>query len=207
MDIGPFYIDETPVTNFQFQLFLQSAGYEPQRPEAYLRHWKQYPNGTFSYPEGWENKPVVWVSRKDAEAYARWSSKRLPSEWEWQLAAQLTNKGPDRRPYPWGEGDCDSERCPTPLTSRQPGPVDDVMQHPDVRFFPLLAVPLLFSIDGVYFFYTCCVVVLLALRRAGKVLAGHLRPGRAGVANDGRVLRCAYVRYRPQRRQSMESRK
>ena len=60
---------------------LPSAG-RPQFPAD----WK---NG--SYPAGWDNKPVTWVSLEDARAYAAWAGKRLPHEWEWQYAAQGTD--------------------------------------------------------------------------------------------------------------------
>ena len=49
-----------------------------------LKGWQ---NGT--YPAGWGNKPVTWVSLDDARAYASWSGKRLPHEWEWQYATVL----------------------------------------------------------------------------------------------------------------------
>jgi formylglycine-generating enzyme required for sulfatase activity len=88
-----FYIDRTPVTNAEFKKFVIAAGYHPKDDHNFLRSWK---DGT--YPAGWENKPVTWVSLEDARAYAEWSSKRLPHEWEWQYAAQAN----DERTYPWG---------------------------------------------------------------------------------------------------------
>ena len=81
-----FYIDRTPVTNAEFKQFLDATHYHPADDHNFLRDWK---NGTF--PAGWENKPVTWVSIEDARAYAAWAGKRLPHEWEWQYAAQSTD--------------------------------------------------------------------------------------------------------------------
>jgi hypothetical protein len=88
-----YYIDKYPVTNSQFKKFMDGSHYQPKDAESFLRDWK---NGTF--PDGWGNKPVTWISLDDARAYAQWAGKRLPSEWEWQYAAQ----GVDGRLYPWG---------------------------------------------------------------------------------------------------------
>ncbi|PYV20231.1 MAG: sulfatase-modifying factor protein, partial [Acidobacteria bacterium] len=93
MRIKPFYIDRYPVTNAEFQEFVIATHYDPRDNHNFLRDWK---NGT--YPAGWGNKPVTWVSLEDARAYAAWAGKRLPHEWEWQYAAQ----GADGRLYPWG---------------------------------------------------------------------------------------------------------
>ena len=73
--------------------FLDATHYRPADALNFLKDWK---NG--QYPQGWGNKPVTWVSQEDARAYAAWAGKRLPREWEWQLAAQ----GQDGRLYPWG---------------------------------------------------------------------------------------------------------
>ncbi len=92
MHLDSFYVDKYPVTNAEFKKFLDATRYQPKDAANFLRDWK---DGT--YPTGWENKPVTWVSQEDARAYARWAGKRLPHEWEWQYAAQ----GPDARLYPW----------------------------------------------------------------------------------------------------------
>jgi len=91
--VHAFYLDRTPVTNAEFRKFLDATHYRPEDDHNFLRAWK---NGV--YPEGWDNKPVTWVSIEDARAFAAWAGKRLPHEWEWQYAAQST----DRRMYPWG---------------------------------------------------------------------------------------------------------
>jgi formylglycine-generating enzyme required for sulfatase activity len=93
IDIKPLFIDKYPVTNAQFKQFVDAAHYAPRDTLNFLRDWK---DGRF--PAGWENRPVTWVSLEDARAYAKWAGKRLPHEWEWQLAAQ----GADGRNFPWG---------------------------------------------------------------------------------------------------------
>ena len=123
--VHSFYIDRTPVTNAEFSKFLNATHYHPKDDHNFLRAWK---NG--SYPEGWDNKPVIWVSIEDARAYAGWNHKRLPHEWEWQYAAQST----DGRPYPWGS-EWNSQALP---------PVDSGSTlHPpaDVTSFPKGASP------------------------------------------------------------------
>jgi hypothetical protein len=85
----------------------------------FLRDWK---NGAF--PQGWDNRPVTWVSLEDARAYAKWAGKRLPHEWEWQLAAQ----GTDGRIYPWGN-QWQAANVPTP-TQAAPCRPDPVDAHP-----------------------------------------------------------------------------
>ncbi len=93
MHVKSFFIDRTPVTNAEFKEFLARSNYHPKDDHNFLREWKDQ-----TYPVGWENKPVTWVSIEDARAFATWAGKRLPHEWEWQYAAQSA----DSRLYPWG---------------------------------------------------------------------------------------------------------
>ncbi len=120
MVIEPFYIDKYPVTNAEFKKFLGDARYVPADTHNFLKDWK---NGT--YPEGWGNKPVTWVSLEDARAYAKWAGKRLPHEWEWQYAAQ----GTDGRLYPWGNK-WRAAVAPASEKGRTLRAPDDVNAHP-----------------------------------------------------------------------------
>ena len=88
-----YYIDKTEVTNQQFEQFLEATGYRPKWPKNFLRHWRKG-----AYPKGKGDHPVVWVSLEDSKAYAGWAGKRLPTEEQWQKAAQ----GRDGRTWPWG---------------------------------------------------------------------------------------------------------
>ncbi len=84
-DMKEFLADRFPVTNLQFREFLVKSGYHPADTVNYLRNWV---NGTYRTEE--EKFPVVYISYEDARAYAKWAGKRLPTEPEWQYAAQTT---------------------------------------------------------------------------------------------------------------------
>lgn len=96
-----FYMDRHPVTNEQFKTFLDATGYKPDNPKNFLKNW----NGR-NIPRGKEQLPVTYVSYEDAKAYARWAGKRLPTEEEWQYAAQT----PEELDWPWGSGKNVKER-------------------------------------------------------------------------------------------------
>lgn len=86
--IDGFYIDKYEVTNTQYKRFIDATNHRPPP------HWK---NGVF--PLGTDNYPVTNVSYYDAQLYAKWAGKRLPTEIEWEKAA----RGTDGRRFPWGE--------------------------------------------------------------------------------------------------------
>jgi gamma-glutamyl hercynylcysteine S-oxide synthase len=92
LSMSSFFMDKHPVTNREFQRFLKSSGYRPADPANFLKHWIDG-----KIPEGMEDFPVVYVSWEDASAYARWADKRLPTEIEWQYAAQTH----ELREWPW----------------------------------------------------------------------------------------------------------
>lgn len=96
-----FAMDQTLVTNAQYASFLRASSYRPRHRENFLKHWL---NGRPA-PDR-QQHPVVYVDLNDARAYARWAGKRLPTEEEWQYAAQ----GPEGRKYPWGNL-AEPERC------------------------------------------------------------------------------------------------
>ena len=87
--------------------------YAPADRSNFLKHWADG-----KPPAGEGDHPVRWVSLDDARAYAKWAGKRLPTEAEWQYAAQ----GRDGRPFPWGPmmgpGRCnDKLNRTTPVTA------------------------------------------------------------------------------------------
>ncbi len=81
-----FYVDQTEVTNEQYAAFLKATN------RAAPKGW------VGGQPPGQPKEPVTGVSFSDAEAYAKWAGKRLPTEEEWEVAAS----GSAHNLYPWG---------------------------------------------------------------------------------------------------------
>ena len=95
--LAPYFLDRMPVTNAQYQKFVHQTGHRVPFIKA---AWaKPYNWRMGSYPRGKADFPVLLVNWFDAQAYAEWSEKRLPTEAEWERAA----RGLDGRTFPWGE--------------------------------------------------------------------------------------------------------
>lgn len=78
-EVNPFYMDKYEVTNTEYQFYLKETNSKPPL------HWI---NG--KYPEGQGDHPVDFLTYIEVEGYARWSGKRIPTEWEWEKAARGT---------------------------------------------------------------------------------------------------------------------
>lgn len=122
--IDAFRIATFPVTNAEYQRFVEAAGHPAPKTSSFdSRHrlWDQL--------AGIQRQPVVNVSWHDAVAYCAWLAKssgkpyRLPSEEEWELAARGGLKG---KKYPWGDSIDKSmawygQKWKGPLTLREAG--------------------------------------------------------------------------------------
>jgi iron(II)-dependent oxidoreductase len=121
VDVPPFRIDRTPVTNGEYIAFIEDAGYRrrdlwSEAGLAWLDESKAEAPKYWSREEGgWlrrsmdrvgppdHSAPVIHVCYHEAEAYARWAGKRLPSEVEWEVAASWDPDAGRSLLYPWGD--------------------------------------------------------------------------------------------------------
>ncbi|MEV6269283.1 formylglycine-generating enzyme family protein [Kribbella sp. NPDC051936] len=140
VEVAPFSIDATSVTNADFARFADATGYrteaetfgysavfhlalaaEPDEvmgPASGTPWWAgvrgadwRHPGGSRSGLDGLDDHPVVHVSWNDAVAYCKWAGRRLPTEAQWEYAAR---GGLEGARYPWGDeliGDDGEWRC------------------------------------------------------------------------------------------------
>lgn len=128
-DVAAFHIDTAPVTCGAYLRFMEDGGYEQQRWWA-EPGWEQIRTHGIRAPLFWHqdggqwlrrrfgvveavplDEPVLHVSWYEADAYARWAGRRLPSEAEWEKAARHDPVSGRSRRYPWGDEDPTAERA------------------------------------------------------------------------------------------------
>lgn len=138
--VPPFFIDTTPVTNADYQRFIADGGYEEQRWWA-PAGWDMVRGNALSAPLFWRrdagqwlrrhfgtvevvppDEPVLHVSWYEADAYARWAGRRLPSEEEWEKAARHDPATDRSTRYPWGDTDPTPERANLGQRHLRPAP-------------------------------------------------------------------------------------
>ena len=143
VEVEGYYLDRYPVTNREYQKFVDVGGYEqlPLWDEAIWPAMLQFVDRTGQsgprtwehgrFPAGKEDHPVVGVSWFEASAYARWAGKRLPGDPEWMKAAvwPVTAEGSRlmQRKFPWGDA---MDRTIANLWGG-PGDTVPVAKHPE----------------------------------------------------------------------------
>ena len=147
IELPPYRIDTTPVTNRAYLEFIAAGGYDDRRLwndtgwawriERDIEHpqfWRAEGGGTWSVLRFGQrldltrhlDEPVQHVGWHEADAFARWAGKRLPTEPEWEKAACWHPEQGSRR-WPWGDDAPSADRAN--LGQRRSGP-DPVTAHP-----------------------------------------------------------------------------
>ena len=127
IELPRFWIDVHAVTNGEYAGFVDDGGYE--RRDAWSRAgWAWKEEAGLRAPNCWsenggerterffdktvplaDGRPVCHICYWEADAFARWAGKRLPTEFEWEAAASWDPVTKTKGAFPWGD------RAPTPL--------------------------------------------------------------------------------------------
>jgi iron(II)-dependent oxidoreductase len=120
IQMGPFWIDVHPVTNGEFEGFVEAGGYS-NREYWSDAGWDWLQSSAVTAPKYWTKVDGVWATRSmdrtgpvpashpvchvcyyEAEAFARYAGKRLPTELEWEAAASWNPGTGAKQGFPWG---------------------------------------------------------------------------------------------------------
>ncbi|MFJ8006975.1 ergothioneine biosynthesis protein EgtB [Streptomyces fagopyri] len=139
-EVPAFFIDTTPVTNSAYRAFIEDGGYATERwwsPEGWThirahgieaplfwsREGGQWLRRRFGITEPVPpDEPVLHVCWYEADAYARWAGRRLPTEAEWEKAARHDPASGRSTRYPWGDADPTPEHANLGQRHLRPAP-------------------------------------------------------------------------------------
>lgn len=142
VEVPGFALDRYPVTTRRYAAFVADDGY--RRPELWTpRGWTWLEQAGHTAPQGWlrdpvqgwrvrrggrelpldPREPVQHISWFEADAFARWSGGRLPTEAEWEKAASWDPATGTKRRFPWGDAPVTRARANVGLRRAAPDPV------------------------------------------------------------------------------------
>ena len=114
--VNGYQIDRYPVTCKQYGQFMAAGGYQNRKWWS-DRGWQWLSSNPVSQPlywsnsSDWDDSPVCGVSWYEAQAYANYLGKRLPTEAEWEKAASYNPQTKQKQIYPWGNNPPTSQTC------------------------------------------------------------------------------------------------
>jgi gamma-glutamyl hercynylcysteine S-oxide synthase len=140
-EVAAFFLDTAPVTNGDYLRFLDAGGYDERRWWT-APGWEYRRRAELTAPLFWSrdsdgcwwrrsfgnlipveaDEPVVHVCLYEAQAYAAWAGRRLPTEAEWEKAARWDPVSQRSRRYPWGDEDPTPERANLGQQHLRPAP-------------------------------------------------------------------------------------
>ena len=139
VDVPGFWLDTTPVTNAAYAAFIADGGYDDPRLWT-ADGWAHRQRAGLGAPLFWTwegewvrqsfgvkepvapDEPVLHVCWYEADAYARWAGRRLPTEAEWEKAARWDPATGRSRRYPWGDQEWTQERANLGQRHLRPAP-------------------------------------------------------------------------------------